>query len=135
MTQLLINIDVPDLDAGVRFYTAAFDLQVSRRLGSDVVELSGAQAPIYLLAKPAGTTPSASLASVRDYARHWTPVHLDFVVEDLEAALLRAETAGAKREAPISEHAWGRLALLSDPFGHGLCLLQFKNRGYAELVE
>jgi len=26
--------------------------------------------------------------------------------------------------------AWGQLAMLSDPFGHGFCLLQFTGRGY-----
>ena len=42
---LLLNIDVPDVEAGVRFYTAAFDLKVGRRFGTDFVELLGWPAP------------------------------------------------------------------------------------------
>ena len=67
---------------------------------------------------------------VRDYRRHWTPVHLDFVVEELEAAVARAVAAGAKLEREIEHHAWGSIAGLSDPFGHGVCLLRFTERGY-----
>jgi predicted enzyme related to lactoylglutathione lyase len=56
-------------------------------------------------------------------------------VEDLEAALARAVQAGAILQAPPSRHGWGRLALLADPFGHGLCLLQFEGRGYDEVAD
>ena len=52
---LLLNIDVPDVEAGVRFYTAAFGLKVGRRFGTDFVELLGWPAPVYLLTKAAGT--------------------------------------------------------------------------------
>lgn len=70
----------------------------------------------------------------RHYQRHWTPVHLDFAVDDLEPAVRRAQVAGARVEDAITEHAWGCMALLSDPFGHGFCLLQFKGRGYDEVA-
>ena len=30
---------------------------------------------------------------------------------------------------------WGRIAILADPFGHGLCLLQFSGRGYDTIAE
>ena len=56
-------------------------------------------------------------------------------VPDLDAALARAVAAGATLERPVSEAAWGRMANLADPFGHGLCLLQFHGRGYGELVD
>lgn len=134
MATLLINIDVPDLARGEAFYTAALGLTVGRRLGAAGVELLGAPCPIYLLAKPAGSA-TAPGAAPRDYARHWTPVHLDLVVDDLDAALARALAAGATLERPPSTSSWGRLALLADPFGHGLCLVQFVGRGYDELVD
>lgn len=66
---------------------------------------------------------------------HWTPVHLDFVVDEIEPALLRAEQAGARREGGIREHDWGRYAVLSDPFGNGFCLLQFRGSGYDVLED
>ena len=72
---LLVNIDVPELGPAVAFYTRALGLRVGRRFGEDAVELLGGTSPIYLLAKPAGTTP-APAARPRNYARHWTPVHV-----------------------------------------------------------
>jgi catechol 2,3-dioxygenase-like lactoylglutathione lyase family enzyme len=129
---LLVNIDVPDHDGlarAVALYTA-LGLRVGRRFGADAVELVGGSAPIYLLVKPEGTAPAPG--ATRSYTRHWTPVHLDLVVDDgeLEAAVERARAAGATVEREISEHAWGRLCVLVDPFGHGFCLLSFRGRGY-----
>ena len=62
-------------------------------------------------------------------------MHLDVVVDDVDAAVARAVAAGARLEDPAATHAWGRIAHLSDPFGHGICLLQFLGRGYDELAE
>lgn len=128
--ELLVNIDVDDLDRAVAFYSAAFGLKAGRRLGADVVELLGGPAPIYLLAKPAGSLATPTAPQQRDYTRHWTPVHLDIVVADADAAVQRAVTAGATLERAVQDHPWGRIALLADPFGHGFCLLQFTGRGY-----
>ena len=130
---LLINIDVPDLPAVETLYTQAFGLTAARRFG-DGVELLGAQAPIYLLRKAAGTRAAATSGALRDYARHWTPLHLDIVVADVDAAVARAVQAGAVLEQAAQKHAWGRIALLADPFGHGFCLLQFVGRGYDEIA-
>jgi predicted enzyme related to lactoylglutathione lyase len=57
-------------------------------------------------------------------------VHLDFLVDDVDAAVVRAVAAGAKLERPAETHAWGRIAILADPFGHGFCLLAPSGRGY-----
>jgi predicted enzyme related to lactoylglutathione lyase len=131
MAKLLVNIDVSDLEAGIRFYTQAFALRVGRRFGRHACELLGAEAPLYVLVKQAGTAPFKQAEQKREYHRHWTPVHLDFEVDDLEAAIARAEKAGAKRESgEIEETAWGRIVQLSDPFGNGFCLLQFTGEGY-----
>jgi predicted enzyme related to lactoylglutathione lyase len=131
--QLLVNLDVDDMERAVEFYTKGLGLEVGRRFDDGFVELVGAQAPMYLLLKAADTRPFDAARAGRDYARHWTPVHLDFVVSDLDAALDRAVGAGAALEGAPSEHAYGRLALLSDPFGHGFCLLEFRGKGYDEL--
>jgi predicted enzyme related to lactoylglutathione lyase len=133
VSDLLVNVDVDDLDKATRFYCAAFDLRVGRRF-EGAAELLGASAPIYLLSKAAGTRPAPGSDEKRRYGRHWTPVHLDFVVDDVEQALARAKAAGATLESGIEAHAWGRLALLADPFGNGFCLLQFTGRGYGEIA-
>lgn len=129
---LLLNIDVPDLALAERFYTEAFGLRAARRLGSGAIEMLGGPCPVYLLHKRDGT-PGAG-TSTRDYHRHWCPLHVDVVVDDLDAALSRALAAGAQQEGPIREAAWGRIVTLADPFGHGWCLLQFLGRGYDEIV-
>ena len=33
-------------------------------------------------------------------------------------------------EKDIATAAWGRIALLADPFGNGFCLVEFSARGY-----
>ena len=134
MPQLLVNLDVDDVERAVSFYTNGLQLHVGRRFDEGFVELLGADVPIYLLGKPAGGKPFDGAVRGREYSRHWTPVHLDFLVPNLDAAITRAVAAGAKLEGQPSEHAYGRLALLSDPFGHGFCLLELRGRGYDELL-
>ncbi|HYG05795.1 MAG TPA: VOC family protein [Stenotrophomonas sp.] len=144
--QLLINLDVPDLAAAEHLYCSAFGLRPGRRLGPAGLELLGAAVPLYLLAQPSGS-PGAR-GQPRDYARHWTPLHLDVVVDDLEAALARALACGfraddlpggpqdlASARATIRRAAWGDLIRLSDPFGHGWCLLQFSAAGYDAIAD
>lgn len=130
MPSLLVNIDVPDIDRGVAFYTQALGLRVGRRLGAGCVELLGAEVPVYLLEKAAGTRIGPAGGDTRRYERHWSPVHLDMVVDDLDNAITRAVSAGAIREGDIIDAPYGRLAMFADPFGHGFCLLEFSDRGY-----
>jgi predicted enzyme related to lactoylglutathione lyase len=130
---LLINIDVPDLAQGVAFYARAFGFTVSRRLGPKVAELSGLPIKIFLLEKAAGSI--GARRERRRYERHWTPVHLDVVVEDVEAAVSRAVAAGAHAETEIKVETWGKIAVLADPFGHGFCLIEFLGRGYDEIAD
>ena len=133
--RLLLNIDVPDIEAGISFYTSAWDLEVGRRFDDDFVELVGAGAPIYLLSKAPGTRISPASGDSRRYGRHWTPIHPDFAVDDLEAAIARAIAAGAVPEGEICEAPYGRLAMFADPFGHGFCLIQFNEKGYDALLD
>ena len=130
---MLVNIDVPDLAQATAFYMQAFGLTVTRRFGASFVELSGLPARLYLLQKHAGSRGAGD--DPRRYDRHWTPVHLDVVVDDIDAALRQALAAGAKAETPIATHAWGKIATLSDPFGHGFCLIEFLGRGYDEIAD
>ncbi|HEL2979603.1 TPA: VOC family protein [Stenotrophomonas maltophilia] len=130
----IVNLDVPDLVVAETFYIEAFGLHIGRRLGAGAVELLGGPAPLYLLQNDSGV-PATKDGNVRDYERHWTPLHLDWVVDDIEIALARAVTAGATLEQPVCERRWGRIAVLADPFGHGFCLMQFVGLGYDALVE
>jgi predicted enzyme related to lactoylglutathione lyase len=131
---ILINIDVDDLERAIAFYAALLDLEVGRRFGAGGAELVGGAVPLYLLVKAAGTPASLATGERRRYGRHWTPVHLDFVVADVDAAVAAALAAGATVDDPATTHRWGRIARLSDPFGNGFCLIQFLGRGYDEIA-
>jgi predicted enzyme related to lactoylglutathione lyase len=133
---LLVNIDVDDLARAIDFYAAAFDLTVKRRFGAEGVELAGAAVAIFLLHKPAGSMAvPGEPRRRRNYARHWTPVHLDFTVADIHVAMDRALRAGANLDRPLQSHSWGHVAMMSDPFGNGFCLLEFVGRGYDEIAD
>ena len=128
--RLLLNIDVPAIEAGIAFYTEALGLEVGRRFDPDFVELVGTDAPIYLLGKEAGTAIGPAGGDSRRYDRHWTPIHPDFAVADLPAAIDRAVAAGAVQEGETCDAPYGRLAMFADPFGHGFCLIEFNEEGY-----
>ena len=135
-TGLLVNVDVDDLPRAVEFYSAAFGLRPARRFGDAAVEMLGLPAPLYLLSQAAGTLAvPGEPRRRRNYSRHWTPVHLDLVVPDVEAALERALRAGARLDRPLRTQPFGLIAVLSDPFGNGFCLLEFTGRGYDEIAD
>src|SRR5262245_45085856 len=70
---ILTNLDVDELDRALAFYTRLLGVKVGRRFGELGIELIGESAPIYLLAKAAGSPASPSTADRRRYDRHWTP--------------------------------------------------------------
>ncbi|AMO24389.1 VOC family protein [Ramlibacter solisilvae] len=128
--RVIVNIDVPELKPAIDFYSAALGLQLSRILDEDVAELTGASSVIYLLCNPAGSPAVSSKPVARDYTRHWTPVHMDFVVDDVAQAARRATAAGAVAESECIEWRGSRCITFSDPFGHGFCLIEFAAGGY-----
>ncbi|HKO50682.1 MAG TPA: VOC family protein [Polyangiaceae bacterium] len=134
MLSVRICIDVDDLDRAIAFFTDGLGLQIGRRFDAQWVEVLGASSPIDLLANPSGSPAVEGSNLVRDYARHWTSVHLDFLVTDVEAAVKRAVAAGAVLERAIRDQPYGRIASLADPFGNGLCLIQMTERGYDALL-
>jgi predicted enzyme related to lactoylglutathione lyase len=134
-TGVLINVDVDDLPRAIAFYSQAFGLTPARRFGDVAIEMLGLPSPLYLLAHAAGTHAiPGEPRRRRNYSRHWTPVHLDFVVDDVHAALERALRAGATLDQPLAAKPFGQIAVLSDPFGNGFCLLEFTGRGYDEVA-
>jgi predicted enzyme related to lactoylglutathione lyase len=126
MASIEVCVDVPDMAAGVRFYTEAFGFSKVSEPYPGVVVLDAGGASITLLEKREGTRPSPHTGDLRHYDRHWTPVHLDFHVDDLKAALKRAVGAGAIREQLFENPEHGSIAFCADPFGNGFCLLQRK---------
>ncbi len=122
--RLEICIDVDDVERAVAFY--------GRGLGLDVVEQHPDWAQVALGAQTfwimkIADGPSGPIA--RDYRRHWTPVHLDFMVEDIDAAVARALAAGGRLDRAIQRQRepsgkGADVANLSDPAGNGVDLVQ-----------
>jgi predicted enzyme related to lactoylglutathione lyase len=127
--RIVINLDVPALEPAIEFYGAAVGAKVARLLDDDVAELEYGSALLYLLMKPAGSAATPT-GRRRDLGRHWTPVHLDFVVDDIDVAVARALAAGATRESECIEWRGSKCVSFSDPFGHGFCLIEFSGDGY-----
>ncbi|TMJ61151.1 MAG: VOC family protein [Alphaproteobacteria bacterium] len=123
-------IDVADLERGIAFYCGGLGLSLKRRLSPSWVELDGANLPVFLLGN---RSPAADLGGTqiqRDFARHWTPVHLDFIVPDLDAAVARLTGLGATLDRSVQQREYGRLANMADPFGNGFDLIEFSGLGY-----
>ena len=127
----LINMDVPNLSDAISFYEKALGLTLLRILDDDVAELGGADTAIFLLQKSELSAPVKTGRDMRRYSRHWTPVHLDFVVEDITKAASRVEAAGAVRESECVVWRGSKCITFSDPFGHGFCLIQFDRNTYS----
>lgn len=130
--RIIVNIDVPELAPAIEFYRAALDLNLARIMDNDTAELVGGSSVIYLLAKDAGSATDSAGAGTRVYSRHWTPVHMDFVVADVVAAADRALRSGAKQEGECVEWRGSKHITFSDPFGHGFCLIEFAADTYSD---
>lgn len=119
-----VSIDVPNLDDGVRFYRQVFGFDETSRPVAAYAVLRHGDAEIGLLEKAAGTRPAEGSGDTRRYERHWTPVHVDFRVDDLEATLALVLSAGGHCEQKFDGGEHSPIAFCSDPFGNGFCILQ-----------
>ena len=128
MLEIEICIDVPDLARGIRFYADAFGFSTVSEPYPGVAVLMADAAKITLLQKRERTKSSPNTQDVRRYDRHWTPVHLDFHVDNLKAALHKVVGAGATKEQFFENPEHGSAALCADPFGNGFCLLERKRK-------
>jgi catechol 2,3-dioxygenase-like lactoylglutathione lyase family enzyme len=118
-----VSIDVPNLDEGLRFYRDAFGYnEAARPVESYAIARCG-ESEIGLLEKAPGSKPAMGSDDVRRYERHWTPVHVDFYVEDFDAVLGAAISAGAKSEQKFDGGNHPPVAFCSDPFGNGFCII------------
>lgn len=118
-----VTIDVPDLEAGIRFYGRVFGFEVVARPVEAYVVLRAGDSRIGLMQRTEGSSPAKGTPDLRRYARHWTPIHMDFHVQDFAAALERALQEGALCEERFDSPARPPVAFCSDPFGHGFCLI------------
>src|SRR5258708_6968705 len=104
-----ICIDVDDVARAVRFYAEGIGLSVVKA-EQEWAQLKIGDQTIWIMKISAGNAGSIS----RNYSRHWTPVHVDFHVDDIDRTIERAIAAGGKLEARPKPS----LANLVDPSGN-----------------
>jgi predicted enzyme related to lactoylglutathione lyase len=127
-------IEVTDPARGLAFYCEGLGLSLKRQLGPRWFELAGANVPIFLLANQPELADLGGRKVKRSYERHWTPVHLDFIVDDLDAAVARLTGLGGALDRPVEQRAYGRIAYMADPFGNGFDLIKFSGAGYDSIA-
>jgi predicted enzyme related to lactoylglutathione lyase len=123
-------IEVDELARGLEFYCGGLGLELKRRLSPRWVELNGANVPIFLLADRPPVAELGKKKAVRSFERHWTPVHLDFIVTDLDQRVARLTGLGATLDRDVQTRDYGRIANMADPFGNGFDLIEFSRSGY-----
>ena len=130
MLQVHAYIEVTDAARGIEFYCEGLGLTVKRHLSPRWIELAGANLPIFLLANRAPVADLGTTKVSRDYGRRWTPVHLDFIVKDLDGTVSRLTALDGSLDRPIEGKEYGRIANMADPFGNGFDLIEFSGSGY-----
>jgi predicted enzyme related to lactoylglutathione lyase len=123
-------IEVTEAARGIAFYCEGLGLTLKRQLSPTWLELAGGNLPIFLLAGRPAVADLGSRTVARSYERHWTPVHLDFIVDDLDAAVSRLTALGGTLDRDIKIREYGRIANMADPFGNGFDLIEFSGAGY-----
>ena len=126
MIKISVSIDVSSLKQAETFYIEALSCKKLRDQGSNMAVLSTENCDIYLQEKDSGTKPLMSSEVVRDYKRHWTPVHLDFLTENIDDVVKKIVQLGGLHEGSESGD-WGSIAHCSDPFGNGFCVINEKH--------
>ena len=119
-----ITIDVDDLEAAVEFYCEGIGLKLVER-GKTWARAELDDQTFWICKFETEQKGSTG----RNFQRHWTPIHLDFIVKDLDAALACALDAGGRLDRAVQRddpEPLGRchLANLSDPAGNGIDLIE-----------
>lgn len=120
-----VSIDVPELEAGLRFYGDVFGFVETGRPFATMAILDANNVTVCMHAKETGSKSSKG-GTKRSYERHWTPVHLDLHVHDFDAVLDKVREAGGAIENEFRNQGPRPVAFCSDPFGNGFCVIAEK---------
>lgn len=110
-----VQVPVPSLDEGIRFYAETLGHRVIWR--NDAVGQAG-------LALPNGDS-ELVLTTTRPYEPNW-------LVDDVPAAITTFAAAGGTLAAGPFEIPVGRVAVVQDPFGNSLVLVDLSKGLYPE---
>ncbi|WNZ57612.1 VOC family protein [Microbulbifer sp. MKSA007] len=121
MIKLSISIDVSNIKQAEDFYIKALGCKKLRdQAGMSVISVENCD--IYLQEKEARSAAAPTETAERNYSRHWTPVHIDFLTENVDEIVKRIVKLGGKHEGG-ERGDWGTIAYCSDPFGNGFCVI------------
>jgi predicted enzyme related to lactoylglutathione lyase len=119
--QVSVSIDVDDIEQAVSFYTDALECGAKSVYSDQWVVLQCGGLDIHLLKKEVGTLGAGG--EQRHFGRHWTPVHLDFGVDDIDEAMQRVKRSGGSVDDFAHSEA-ADIAHCADPFGNGFCVIR-----------
>ncbi len=123
MVEINISIDVPDLALATEFYCQALGCVKLRDQPPDMVVLESENTIVYLLKRTAGTKPLKDALVTRSFDRHWSPVHLDFLIGNVKGTVARIVESGGSCEGG-EKGDWGEIAYCAVPFGNGFCVIR-----------
>ena len=116
LAKATVSIDVSDMKQAIEFYTQALGCEFKKKYTDEWQVVTAGSLDLHIQQKEEGSIAAADHR--RDYSRHWTPVHLDFIVDDIKPACDAVEKFGGTVEKQsFSEVA--DLANCADPFGNG----------------
>jgi predicted enzyme related to lactoylglutathione lyase len=118
-----VSIDVPDLESGLHFYATVFGFVETARPFPTMAVLDANSVTVCMHEKAEGSRSSSVGPDLRQYERHWTPVHLDLHVRDFDAALDKVRAEGGAVENEFRSEGPKPAAFCSDPFGNGFCVI------------
>lgn len=116
-----VSVDVDDLEQATMFYENALSCTLKKRFSESWAVISIGELDFHLLEKKERSIGAPN--HKRDYGRHWTPVHLDFGVEDVESIANLVEQHGGVVEG-IEKGDAADIAFCADPYGNGFCLIR-----------
>ncbi len=122
MIKITVSIDVSNLKQAETFYIEALGCKKVKDQREGMSVISTENCDIYLQEKEAGTKPIPSYSIKRDYSRHWTPVHLDFLAKNVDEIVEKVLQLGGQHEGGETGD-WGSIAYCADPFGNGFCVI------------
>jgi predicted enzyme related to lactoylglutathione lyase len=122
VVKISVSIDISNLKEAETFYVEALGCKKVRDQGDTMSVLCVQNADIYLQEKKSGTNPLRLGDAVRDYKRHWTPIHLDFLCDNIDELVSKVVDFGGSCEG-VNSGDWGSIAYCADPFGNGFCII------------
>jgi predicted enzyme related to lactoylglutathione lyase len=124
-----VSIDVPNLEQGLRFYREVLGFAEKARPFASMAILDANNVTVCMHEKAAETKSAPTGTATRHYGRHWTPVHLDIHVVDLDAVLEKVRAEGGAVEIEFRHQGPKPMGVCCDPFGNGFCVIGERSPG------